>query len=55
MSFTVEWANRATRILKRLPQDVALRIWGKIENIKENPFRYLKYFEGSGYKLRIGD
>ena len=27
----------------------------KLEEIKENPFRYLEHYEGIYYKLRIGD
>ena len=53
MSFSVDWTRKATRILKKLPQDVALRIWDKIENIKESPFRYLKHFEGGDYRALI--
>ncbi|MFH2059387.1 MAG: type II toxin-antitoxin system RelE/ParE family toxin [Pseudomonadota bacterium] len=55
MNYSVDWTNKATHILKKLPQDVAMRIWDKIENIKENPFRCLKHFEGGGYKFRVGD
>lgn len=56
MSFSVKWTQRATKILNRLPQDIALRIWNKTEEIKLNPFRYLEHFEGdSCYKFRIGD
>jgi len=52
MSFSVKWTQRATKILNRLPQDIALRIWNKTEEIKLNPFRYLEHFESKGlYKL----
>jgi mRNA interferase RelE/StbE len=55
MSFEVNWRRKAIIGLKKIPQDIALRIWSKIESIKEDPFRYLKHLEGSGYKLRIGN
>ncbi len=54
MRYRVKWNRKAARSLNKLSKDEALRIWDKIEEIKEEPFRYLKHFEGSGYKLRIG-
>jgi mRNA-degrading endonuclease RelE of RelBE toxin-antitoxin system len=38
-----------------LPKDIALRLTKKMCQLKENPFRYLKHFEGGGYKFRVGD
>jgi len=55
MSYTIKWNIKSTKILKKLPENVALRLWKKIQDLKENPFRYLEHYEGEGYKLRIGD
>ncbi len=55
MSFQIKWKPRPLNYLKKLPQDIALRIWKKIDELKQNPFRYLEHFEGGGfYKFRIG-
>ena len=55
MSYVVKWTTQSTKILKKLPEKIALRIWNKTQELKENPFRYLKYYEGKGFKFRIGD
>ncbi|MBI9077682.1 MAG: type II toxin-antitoxin system RelE/ParE family toxin [Desulfatibacillum sp.] len=56
MTFEVKWEKGAANTLKKLPKDKAMRIWDKVESIKENPFQYLKQFAGdSCFKLRIGD
>jgi mRNA interferase RelE/StbE len=54
--YSVKWEPRALKSLKKLPKDIALRICDKIDQVMENPFRYLRHFEGKeGFKLRIGD
>lgn len=56
MSFEVEIGPLAERYFNKLPKDVAQRIIKKLNQIKENPFRYLEHFEGKeGFKLRVGD
>lgn len=56
MSFAIEIGPKAAKYFKSLPEDVALRITAKLHQIKNNPFRYLKHFEGKeGFKLRIGE
>ncbi len=55
MSWTIKWNVQSTKILNKLPKDIAMRIWNKTQELKENPFRYLKHYEGDGYKFRIGD
>ena len=41
--------------MENVPSSLAQRIFDKIDEVAENPFRYLEHFEGEGYKLRIGD
>ena len=55
MNYTIKWTPKSTKILRKLPKDVALRIWDKTEKLKESPFRYLEHYEGNGYKFRIGE
>jgi len=55
MSYSIEWDQKAFKFLDKLQKDLGLRILDKLEEIKENPFRYLEHYEGEGYKLRIGD
>ena len=55
MSFSIEWSSRALKFLNKLQKDIALRIWNKVDQIKQNPFRFLEHYEGDYYKLRIGD
>jgi len=55
MSYIIKWTPKSSKGLKRLPKGVALRIWNKMEKLKENPFRYLEHYEGNGYKFRIGE
>ena len=54
MSFSIEWNSKALKFLNKLQKDIALRIWDKVDQIKQEPFRFLKHFEGDYYKLRIG-
>jgi len=55
MTYSVKLDRNADSFLDKLQKKEALRIINKIEQIKENPFRYLKHYEGNYYKLRIGD
>ena len=55
MRFKVEFSSQAKRFLKNLDKSKSLRMLDKFEEIKTNPFRYFKHFEGDGYELRIGD
>ena len=55
MSYLVKVGEKAQDFLDKLPQNIALRIINKLEQIKENPFRYLEHYEGEYYKIRIGD
>jgi mRNA interferase RelE/StbE len=55
MSYSIEWDQGAIKFLNKLQKDIAQRILNKLDKAKEDPFRYLEYYEGDGYKLRIGD
>jgi len=54
--YSVNWHPRVSRWLDKLPKEMSSRIVKKIDQIKNNPFRYLEHYEGAKlYKLRIGD
>ena len=56
MTYEIEYSNQANKFLKGLGKDITKRIINKIEEIRENPFRYLEHFEGKDvFKFRIGD
>lgn len=56
MSFEIILDSKADKFLDKLQKDIALRIINKLEQVKEDPFRYLEHYEGEyDYKLRIGD
>lgn len=56
MIYTIQWKPKPLNFINRLPKNIALRIWNKLDSIKENPFRYLEHFEGENlYKIRIGN
>lgn len=56
MSFQIRWKPKPLKYLKKLPGDVALRIWNKVDALKQNPFRYLEHYEGGDfYEFRIGE
>ena len=56
MSYSIEWDKKPKKFLNNLQRDIAERILNKLDEVKENPFRYLEHFEGVDvYKLRIGD
>ena len=48
--------KRALRDLNKLKNNIKQRIWNKLQECKENPFRYLEHLEDiKGFKLRVGD
>ena len=55
MSYEIEIGKKAQKTFSKLPKDTAMRMIKKIYRLKENPFRYLKHFEGGGYKFRMGE
>jgi len=48
--------KKAIHDLNKLERQVKDRIWNKLQECKEDPFRFFeKLVEMSGFKLRIGD
>ncbi|MFH1307584.1 MAG: type II toxin-antitoxin system RelE/ParE family toxin, partial [archaeon] len=48
--------KRALEQLNKLDTLIKKRIWNKLQQCKENPFRFLERLEYiSGFKLRVGD
>jgi mRNA interferase RelE/StbE len=55
MKYVLDWSPQAMKHLEQLERHVAERIVTKLDEVLENPFRYLEHYEGQGYKLRIGE
>lgn len=56
MSYSIKWKPKPLKFINKLPKNIALRIWNKLDKLKENPFRYLEHYEGEDvYKFRVGD
>ena len=55
MSYEIIWHQKAAKYLENLPKNTAIRILDKIDEVLNEPFRFLEHFEGEGYKLRIGE
>ncbi|HJZ18564.1 MAG TPA: hypothetical protein VJ208_00475 [Candidatus Nanoarchaeia archaeon] len=53
--FDIEYNSQSKKFLKGLDKNIVGRILNKLEQIRENPFRYLEHYEGKGYKLKIED
>lgn len=48
--------KKALISLNKLDNQIKQRIWDKLVECKENPFRFLKHLEDvPGFKLRVGD
>ena len=55
MSYSIRWKPKPLKFFNKLSKNISLRIWDKLDKLKENPFRYLKHFESEDvYKFRIG-
>ena len=53
--YNVIFDKRALESLNKLDNPTKQRIWDKIQECKENPFRFLKHLEEMpGFKLRVG-
>lgn len=56
MSYKIRWFSQASKSIKKLTIQKSERILKKLDDVKEEPFRFLEHYEGDGcYKLRIGD
>jgi len=54
--YIVEYDDKAARFVLCLSQELKNRIFYKIRQTKENPFRYFKRLEGrKDYSLRVGE
>ena len=48
--------KKALRELNKLEKNVRERLWGKLQDCKEDPLRFFeKLTETAGFKLRVGD
>lgn len=56
MNYEVKWSPKAAKNLSSLPKELIERVLNKFDLVKEEPFRFLEYFDDKIlYKLRIGD
>ncbi len=54
--YEIQFEKRALDILNKLEYNDKKRIWNKLQECKQEPFRYLKHLEQiKGYKLRVGN
>jgi len=56
MAYVLYIDKHAGKALAKLPKDLAVRIFSKVKDTKQDPLRYWIRLEGrKDYKLRIGD
>jgi mRNA interferase RelE/StbE len=56
LPYTLKFSEKSARELEKLPKDINLRIWNKLQEAKLDPFRYFIRLKGrTDYKLRVGD
>nr|AQS33371.1 hypothetical protein [uncultured archaeon]AQS34152.1 hypothetical protein [uncultured archaeon] len=54
--YKLVFEKRTLHDLNKLKTKIKERIWNKLQDCKENPFRFFeKLIEIKGYKLRVGD
>jgi len=54
--YQIIFEKRALRDLNKFEKNIKQRIWDKLQECKQDPFRYLEHLEDiNGFKLRIGD
>lgn len=54
--YEIQFDKKALDFLNKLERKIKERIWNKLQECKEEPFRYLKHLEQiKGYKLRVGN
>jgi mRNA interferase RelE/StbE len=54
--YKLVFEKRTLQSLNKLEPKIKKRIWDKLQDCKDNPFRFFeKLVETSGFKLRIGD
>ncbi|MBU0907435.1 MAG: type II toxin-antitoxin system RelE/ParE family toxin, partial [Nanoarchaeota archaeon] len=54
---TIEWNQKARDFLRKLPDNISKRIFGKVDkDVRSNVKRFLETLVGKDYyKIRIGD
>ena len=56
MTFEIAWSDNAIKQLNKLERPIAKRIFEKVGELRENPYRYLAKVAGSEcFRMRIGD
>ncbi|PAV14499.1 addiction module toxin RelE [Methanosarcina spelaei] len=56
MHYQIIWSEPAVNQLRKLDHQLAKRIFHKVSELKEDPFRYVTKLVGSpNYRLRVGD
>ncbi len=55
MMWNVEFSSGATKFIRKLDEGIKRRVKVKFSDLAEDPFRFLKHYEGDYYKFRIGD
>ena len=54
--YNLIFEKRALHYLNKLEKHIKERIWNKLQECKQNPFRYLEPLqEIQGFKLRVGN
>jgi len=56
LMYNLIFEKSALESLNKLEPQIKERIWNKLQQCKENPFRFLEHLEEiDGFKLRVGD
>ena len=56
MPFEIIWSDPAIRQLKKLDRSVAQRVFDKVGELSEKPYRFVQKLVNSPYyRLRVGD
>ena len=56
MPFEIIWSDSAIRQLKKLDRSVAWRVFDKVGELSEKPYRFVQKLVNSPYyRLRVGD
>ena len=56
MTYNIKLHPKVAKFIKKCDADLSERIKKKLNLLKDDPFRYLKHYEGDDvFKLRIGD
>ena len=54
--YNIIFDKKALDFISKLEKGLKERIWNKLQQCKEDPFRFLEHLEDiEGFKLRIGD